>query len=455
MKKFTFTLLIYFCAFFSYSQIYYETNTIEEQVEDFNIFKTTLLECHSGVYDYNDSNSLYSNLKQLEIKIKSSSLTLIEQLYSYKNFITTISRIHTFANHKKLTQKKLKATYNLPFKICYNNELLTILDNYSTKEIELDKNDQLLKINNESIKNITDKLKKLIPTDGNSNGYKNEKLKSQFLYYYFLYNQKDDFLTIEYTHKGDTLISKIKTVNQFKSKKEKREKGINFIVNKNKNYAKLTPPYPLPNNKAYKKELTEIFRELNNDSVRNLILDLRNNGGGATQEYLSGFFIDTAIEYYRGYYHQLNQATYKKYFINKINPQFLISNFAGRYYSNIPSYVEPKKKYNGKLYVLINGNTASAASNLASILKEWSDAIIVGEETGGGYKKYNTGGAILRLPNSKIRIKITTVKGINNTLNEYPANSVTPDININQNKCSDLEEDIQLEYILKHIKSKN
>ena len=66
-----------------------------------------------------------------------------------------------------------------------------------------------------------------------------------------------------------------------------------------------------------------------------------------------------------------------------------------------------KQAYQGKLYVLINGNTFSAGSTIARYLKEFGNAIVIGEESGTRYEGFAAGSQqYVYLPHSKIRIAI-------------------------------------------------
>ncbi len=210
----------------------------------------------------------------------------------------------------------------------------------------------------------------------------------------------------------------------------------------------------MPNDKNYKASLTLFINNLNHLHIQNLILDLRNNGGGKSQNYFAGFFINQNLDYKSGQYASIHDATYKKHFISRLNAQYIISKLGSRIYTENErtyTYIEPQIQYQGQLYVLMNGNTVSAASNLTSILKEWSDAIIVGEESGGGYKSCNTGGGILQLPNSKIRIAIRSIKFYNHTANNYKTDGVYPDYLIKESSYFDNEYDQQLDYILDEL----
>ena len=111
-----------------------------------------------------------------------------------------------------------------------------------------------------------------------------------------------------------------------------------------------------------------------------------------------------------------------------------------------------KKKFEGKVYVLIGGKTFSAGSSFALFWKN-QGITLVGEETGGSYYT-QTGGypIIYTLPNSKIKVLISFVKISRYTKDEtvIKGSGIVPDIEISLT-VKDLidRKDSQLNYVIK------
>lgn len=451
-------LILFFCHlyFFTYSQGNINQK-IKEQREDFDIFKATLKECHIGLYNYNDTASINLYFLKLENKISERALSSLELLAFYSYFISHIKCIHTQIGHQdfnKLT--KVYDKLNTLFHYC-DNQLLS-KNSYSSENLKLEENDKLLEINDEPIFKIKDSLFNFISSDGNNLTFKEKRLENNFFKFYSLYAPDKTTIKLKYTHKNDTLQSSLNLEElRYKvkaTKSPKIQEKLSYIINTDRNTAILTLPKPLPNNKKYEKELTNFILKINSLNIEKLVIDLRDNLGGKDQTRLLEHLIKEPITYSIREYRQIHMAKYKKHFTKKLKSQYLVSSLIGRFVNYHPEKtLEPKEQFVGRIYVVINGYTVSAASNLASTLKEFANAKIVGEESGGGYKLWNTGGVILKLPNSKILIRIPNIKGTNTVNTSYELDGVSPDINFDE-ECS-LESnttnalDLILDYIIK------
>jgi hypothetical protein len=454
---FRFFLVLFFCQlyFFSDSQESNNNTLIREQREDFDIFKATIKECHIGLYNYNDTASTNVLFEKLENRISERVLTPNELFANYSHFISTIKCIHTQIGHKDF-DKMIKGYDKLNVLFYYCDNQLFSRNNFTSENLKLDENDELLEINDEPILKIKDSLFHFISSDGNNITFKEKLLRNNFFTFYSLY-QYNSTIKLKYIHKNDTLQSTLvlekltKNVNSFQ--RPKKQDKLSFTIDTDRNTAILTLPKPLPNDEKYKKELTHFILHINSLTIENLVIDLRDNLGGKDQRHLIEHLVKERIAYSTLEHKQIHKFKLKKYFTKKLSKQYLISNFAGRFKHNTTVTLEPKEQFVGNIYVLINGYTISAASNLASTLKEFANAKIVGEESGGGYKLCNSGGVILKLPNSKILIRIPNIKFTNTVIADYECDGVTPNINFNEgcslkNNTSNTL-DLILDYIIK------
>lgn len=178
MLKIILTLVFYNLYFFVNSQEKINSKIIEQQ-EDFEIFKTTLKECHIGLYNYNNEESINYLFQKLETKISEKELSNFELLAHYSHFISNIKCIHTSIGYKHFN--KITSQYRRLDALIYfcDNELFS-RNSYEIKNFNLNKNDKILEINDEPILKIKDSLFNFIPSDGDNLTFKERNLRNNF-----------------------------------------------------------------------------------------------------------------------------------------------------------------------------------------------------------------------------------------------------------------------------------
>jgi len=94
-------------------------------------------------------------------------------------------------------------------------------------------------------------------------------------------------------------------------------------------------------------------------------------------------------------------------------------------------YFSPKTDhhFDGKVYILIGGNSFSATTLFVGALKGQKNVTLVGEETGGGYYG-NTAWIIpdVTLPNTKLRIRLPKFRLVVDKSREKDGRGVMPDV---------------------------
>lgn len=144
-------------------------------------------------------------------------------------------------------------------------------------------------------------------------------------------------------------------------------------------------------------EFAEALAEFDKHSITNIVLDLRNNGGGYT---------DSAIN-----------------IAKMIVPEGIIITLEHRMEEKSEVYISELKEPKYKFAVLVNENTASAAEILASSMSESGVATLVGETT---YGKAVAQEAFV-LPGAYGGVKLTTAHYLTRNGNEINKTGITPD----------------------------
>ena len=209
-----------------------------------------------------------------------------------------------------------------------------------------------------------------------------------------------------------------------------------------------------------------------------MILDIRDNLGGSLAEInnLYSYLVDEKFQFINDIEIISPSAMYQANYISEfswITKPFAVAGYpfylmgtalsikkeANGYYlrnNGIFGLKRPKENnFKGKIYVLINGSSFSAASILPSKLKHEKRALLVGEETGGANDgtvagRYST----KKLPNSKLYLPIGLMLIQPNIDFTQTKKGVTPHKEILPTTQQVLEKkDIQLEWIMEDIKN--
>lgn len=182
-----------------------------------------------------------------------------------------------------------------------------------------------------------------------------------------------------------------------------------------------TPTVPVLKLTHFSKQDGALFKQafgyLERNQSKNLILDLRGNLGGnrksavlLTQYLLKNAFRYSILQPTLATRQYLNSRGQLYFFLSRLKYNvghiFLGKKTAlGRAF--VYRYKPRKNPFQGQIYVLTDGYTASASTMVTSWLKQHSSAFFVGQQSAGGYNGNNGGSFLLMtLPNSKYEISM-------------------------------------------------
>jgi C-terminal processing protease CtpA/Prc len=182
------------------------------------------------------------------------------------------------------------------------------------------------------------------------------------------------------------------------------------------------------------------FRILDEQQVRNLVIDVRSNGGGdaTNSTLLTRYIIDKKFKVADSLYAVRRHSPYDKYIHQGLLYDFLTTLVSSKradgkfHYGHFERhYFHPKERhhFDGQVYVLTGGNSFSATCLFAGALKGQKNVTIVGEETGGGYYG-NTAWMIpdVTLPITRVRFRLPRFRLVVNKTWEKNGLGVLPDV---------------------------
>jgi hypothetical protein len=421
------------------------TKTIDTGLlkQDFRIFTDSLEKLHGGLYRYKSKKQIDQLFESNRAKLE-QPMTLLTYYAIICNIVSGIEDEHTSAFLPNDAIKELIAQARLfPLTLRFIGAKAYIT--CDTKGLLA--GTEITTIDHISINKLRDKLFGYIPSDGSIKTGKYAEMndgENPFFYvYYLVYGEKPVFdvgfispdgkkgniqlkadlfkniechrqpepvtqyLKLSYPQ-GNVAVLTVKSLHNFKLEKT------------NENLARF---------------LKDAFAEIAKKNIKNLIIDVRDNGGGEDN---NGALLDSYLTGQPFSYYASIQSNTKKFLV-KDHDQLALQ--------------QPhENNFNGRIYILINGSCFSGTSDFCGIARKFPNVKFIGEETGGGYYGNTSGArATLVLPNTKIKVNIPLWEYFNAVKpSKYKDRGIIPDYNIVPSIADFIQhKDVQMEFALK------
>jgi C-terminal processing protease CtpA/Prc len=196
--------------------------------------------------------------------------------------------------------------------------------------------------------------------------------------------------------------------------------------------ASKTAYFRIEDSHFFKDSLDNYFRRINENKIQSLIIDLRGEGGIREEEQVAELYSYLANKPFQVYERIEVKSNDFKVFdkdftfrpyaksLKEIKEDYLdklVDSGRGYFLWQDEPYLgilQPAAiPFTGTVYILVDGRTYSASTDLVSLASKLDNVFIVGEETGGEHRSYISGAMFgLVLPNSKIGVKIPTWKTV-------------------------------------------
>ena len=444
--------------------IFNQKYSADQLKADVVLLKKILEANHPSLYWYTPKDSMDYHFNNTIGSIKDS----LSELQFRNKIASVVSKIrcgHTSVRFSKAFNK-ISENYRYPqfplyFKVW--GDSLVVLGSAFARDSIFKRGVIITSINGKTNRQLIDGLFEVISTDGYSDNYKNQVLSNNFPAWYKSVYGLDSLYTIHYIDAaGKELIATIKNFSPVKDSVKRKDTTVPRIlptiamptrkeIRRAKLLAKRSMQIDTSINTAYmritsfsggrlRKFFRRSFKEIKTKQVANLVIDLRENGGGNVElssklaKYLKDkpFKIgDTVAAINRTFTYRSHIKDWWMYWFpmnffahKKEDGRFHYTHYENHFY-------QPKKNYHfgGNIYVIQGGITFSASTMFISNMKGQKNVTITGEETGGGFYG-NTAMHLpfIELPNSHLRIGLPMYRLVIDSTREKNGRGVIPDV---------------------------
>jgi len=427
--------------------------SVKQLEEDFRILVNTFQKAHPGFYRHTSPETMQSRILAIRAQLDRpmSDIAFFRKLLP---FIGGVECGHTNARPPKTFRGFLLEKAKIfPFDLQFIDQRAFVGKNLSGDET-IPKGSEILKINGDPLETIVKRLLPGFGTDGYNQTSKYAMLTDLFwLHYFERYRHSQTFKVVFKPYPDGKLQTvSLKGISAEKIIQYRRERRnpetFDFKVLPGKDTAILTIRHFLdPTTPAF---LKETFAEIAKLNLGNLIIDIRNNGGGEdlynaelfnylmarpyrfyrSRQSVAKNFSDLAHVSYKldNFFSYENLATDRK---DTLKKQLSLGELLARENANYPVFGIQKpypNAFKGDVYLLFNGGSISSGGEIPALMHHLGRGTLIGEEPNGAYDGVTAGILTeLTLPHSKIRIGLPLIAYFNAVLpGIYPHRGVQP-----------------------------
>lgn len=381
---------------------------LEDYQEDFNQMVKIFLKKHAQPYAFISKDSLDKIIDDQYNKITDST-TVGRFIWICEKVVAAIHCGHSFVWSNELN--KLPASMVFPMNVRYVGSKLYIMDPKNNGN-KLSVGDEILSINDVDVNTLRKEIFQHLSGDGYNETGKNESVNNYFRQMCAMFYDFPSSYEVSVKHKEKIKLVKAENLDYTKTFLHNCKNNLCLDTDIENSTARLTIRsfgYYKKRLPIFKSFIDSCFQHINEKRIENLIIDLRNNGGG--DPFCGSYLFEHITDKPFTYFH------------NSV-----------RWYGDLKKPIQPSPNgFKNKPYILINGKCFSTTGHFCSLVKENNSGIFIGDETGGTYtcndfsKSYNLDNTNLICRVAK-RIVKTTASSLTNKHGIIPDHQVVPDV---------------------------
>lgn len=490
ITAFLLLLLLYSCAASNKNFDPNKKYSPQQLQQDFSLMRNILEKKHPSLYWYTPKDSMDMYFDKYYSNIKDS---MTEQQFGWKIVAPLTDKIH--CGHTSFSRSKAynnwadgKRIPSFPLLVKCWNDSMAVTANLNRKDSVFKRGTLITSINGIKNAQLFNGMFGYMTEDGYAVNVNYSRLSNSFPYYHRNIFGLSKTYTVTYLDKAgnEQLVNipafgwvedssrKIKDsivrIRPAAPKKITRQERLRDLRSLDVDTANNTAIITINtfSGGSLRKFYRQTFRYIRKSGIDNVVLDIRNNGGGRIRlstlltKYVSRVNFKVADTSYAV---TKSLRPYSRYirggFMDNLGLFFLTKKQSDGLYHfghwerkiNKPKAVN---NYRGNLYVLIAGNTFSAASLFSNAVKGQPGVTLLGEDTGGGWHGNN--GILIPdmvLPNTHIKVRLPLFRLIQYNHPPKDGRGVVPDIFIGTNYNALVKGiDYKMKFVMDMIRAK-
>ena len=451
-------------------------------VQDLQTLHSILEHNHPSLYWYTPKDSM-----DMHFNVALHAVSDSMAAWKFKNVVATyLSNIkcgHTSVHYSTRLTKQYKAYRypQFPFLLKVWKDSAVVLASLNTKDSVLKRGTIITAINQTPIKKVIDSIYATMSTDGNSINFKSQVLSNNFSgWYKSRFGDADTVSQLSFIDSIGNIstaavpayspakpIPDSAVVQNIKQPKPAPIKKWNLTIDSVTHTAFMR--VTSFSGEGLRKFIRRSFKQIHTVGAKNLVIDLRENGGGNIKNstLLTKYLIDHSFKiadsvvannrgigkvptssFFNVVYYALAKAVISK---KEQDGKYHFKRFEKHYYEPIT-----KDHFDGDIYVLQGGYTFSASTLFIAPIMEQKNVTLIGEETGGGY--YGNSAMMIpniKLPNSGLQCRLPLYRLVMDKTRPK-GNGIMPDILVEPSSYAIKKGfDLKMETVKKIIAEKN
>ena len=462
-KKFILVCLLVLCYNL---QVFGQSFSREAVLQDLEYLKSSLEDAHYNLYALTPKPDFDKNFQEVKNSVQKDSFNFKEATGIFQRVIAKAQTGHAeidFPAKAYIPYAKQGGTL-FPFELALENGKALVRKNFSDDQ-RISPGSELLTINGRPIEEILERI--YLQLSAERAYFRKAKLEfwSFPRLYWQVYGEQKEF-RVELLQQNKRVSYHIQAVKALEGFEYKRKDVFDFSAEL-EFFGDTAYLYPGPfssqqeqGEKTFQKFIDSSFTKIQEKASKNLIVDLRYNTGGhdAFSNYLIAWFADKPFKWNSEF--RIKTSKFLKEHTRKHNDttndyfKAILKHKNGETYSydtGTYSPVPAKKRYKGKVYVLVNRQTHSMAAVSAALIQDYGFATVVGEET-AEYPNLHASQFSYSLLNTGVLVKVP--KGyIIRPSGKNEKKGVVPDLTIKDHLLD--EQDEILDGLLQQLEEKN